>query len=303
MHRGFARPTASSASRSINPEDHEQIPQETIRTRQPQHDISRQSESTSSERRSSNQSNSTLEPHRKKYHPFLSEPSSSAGKSPCGPILMAEHAYRESIQMKGPSSKVDARIDGRPGTACPSTKSGPTENQSRKDIVLEPESSPPLPRREAPQLLSVHAAKDFFENKAFQNQTVNPLSQPAARGTKTGRVKDQIQKLQPSTPSRPSRGSYTSERTYNPTGARIAEEVDPSFPLPQPMYHLNQGQLAPRTSPSRPVVKGGKHGSAPPRNSRLDVDRPRRTSRTTDDIHDPLVAKESTRSGQRRNSE
>ena len=223
---------------------------------------------------------------------------------------MVEHAYRASKPLGGPPHiKVGTGEQSKnPGS---STASDLAKPQPGQDATLPESGSAPLPRREPSKGVSVQAVKNMFENKASQSEAAKPsfLSQTEPGITKGVKVRERIQKLQPSTLTRQrSDDSITSGRAYSPTSVRTAQGVDPSPPLPQPNpppNPLKQNQLAQRTPPfGQPVGKGWKRGTNAPRVGKLDVDRSRRASRTTDDIVDPpTVAQDPARPGQRRNSE
>jgi hypothetical protein len=313
MRQSFAQPTASSASRSINLGYHEQIKRQPARTRQPRDDLSTRTASISAERQASTRRHSVLEPRPKEYYRLLTKPRSPvylAGKSACGSILMVEHAYRASKPTGGrpPQIKVDTCEQQTPDS---SIATEPAEHQFRRDVVFSESESAPLPRREPPKGVSVQAVKNMFESKASQSQAANPPLLPRAEpGIKRGmRVKGQVEKLQPSTLSRrQSKDSATSERAYSSASVRIHQEVGPTPPLSQPSPTSNpekQNQSAQRTHHFvQPAMKGWKRDMNVPRIGRLDVDRSRRASRTTDDVCDiPTVAQDSNGPGRRRNSE
>jgi hypothetical protein len=313
MRQSFAQPTASSASRSVNPGHHEQTQQQPTRIRQRQDSLSTRTESISAKRQTVNRRHSIHEPRPKNYHRFLAErrsPVYPAGKSACGPILMVEHAYRASRPMgRLPSIKVGTGEQST--TPSSSIASDPAKHQSGQNGILPEPRSAPLPRKEPPKGVSVQAVKNMFESKASQSEAAKPplLFRTEARITRGVKVSEQIQKLQPSTlSSQRSEESTTSERTRSPASVRTAREVDSSSPVPQPSLPFNllkQNQIAQRTRPfDQPIGEGWKRGINAPRIGRLDVDRSRRASRTTDDICDPpTVAQDSTRPGLRRNSE
>jgi hypothetical protein len=314
MRQSFAQHTASSASRSVNPGYHEQIKRQPARTRQPRNDQSTRTTSISAERQASTRRHSVLEPRPKKYYRLLTESRSPvylAGKSACGSILMVEHVYRASKPMGGPPPQIKVDISEQPQISDPSIATGPTEHQFRQDDVFSEPGSAPLPRREPPRGVSVQAVKNMFESRASQSQAAKPPLLPRAEpGTTRGmRVKEQVQKLQPSTLSRRrSKDSATSKRAYSPASVRIPQEVDPTPPLSQPSPTSNpakQNQSAQRTHHFvQPAMKGWKRDINAPRIGRLDVDRSRRASRTTDDVCDtPTIAQDSARPGRRRNSE
>jgi hypothetical protein len=314
MRQSFAQPTASSASRSVNPGYHGQTKRQPARTRQPQDDLSIRTASISAERQASTRRHSVLEPRPKEYYRLLTEPRSPvylAGKSACGSILMVEHAYRASKPTGGRPPQIKVDTCEQPQTPDSSTATEPAEHQPRRDVVFSESESAPLPRREPPKGVSVQAVKNMFESKASQSQADNPPPPPRAElGIKRGmRVKEQVEKLQPSTLSRrQSKDSATSERAYSSASVRIPQEVDSMPPLSQPSPTSNpakQDQSAQRTHNSvQPAIKGWKRDVNAPRIGRLDVDRSRRASRTTDDVCDtPTVSQNSTRPGRRRNSE
>lgn len=197
MRQNFAQPTASSASRSIDLEHYQQP----LRKRQPQNDSFPQVESIATEYQSTTRRNSIIEPCPEEHYRFITPHKSAArfiGKSSCGPILMAEHAYRAPKPMGGPP-RIRANVDGQPQISGSSTVSARTKDQSQLDIAsLAPESS--LPRKESPMTLSVRDAKNFFESKASQSQSSKPtLSQTETRALKGAKVKERVQKFQPST--------------------------------------------------------------------------------------------------------
>lgn len=312
MRQSFARPTASSASRSVSPGHNRPIQQQPTRERQPQNEFFTRTEPIPAEPLSTKRRNSILEPPSKEYYRFLAERRSPAyliNKRPCEPILMAEHVYRAPKPMDGPRYRIRANVDGHPRTSGSSNVSAPSEEPFRQDIALPEPEPTPLPRREPPGLLTVQAAKNLFESKASQSQIIKPhFPQTEASAMKGGRVKEQIQKFQPSSSSRQSKDLIMLEHSPSPTGAPAVQDTDSSRSAPHPnspLNHPNQGQLAQRINPFvRSTVKGWRNGLITPRQGRLDVDRSRRTSRTTDDIGDPpVLAKGSTISGQRRNSE
>jgi hypothetical protein len=314
MRQSFAQPTASSASRSVNPAYHEQTQRQPARTRQHRDDLSVRTASISAERQASTRRHSVLEPRPKEYYRLLTEPRLPvyfAGKSACGSILMVEHAYRASKPMGGPLPQIKVDISEQPQTPDPSIATGPAKQQFRQDVVFSEPGPAPLPRREPPKGVSVQAVKNMFESKASQSQAANsPLLPRAEPGLKRGiRVKEQVEKLQPSTLSRRrSKDSATSERAYSPASVRIPQGVGPTPPLSQPSPTSNpekQNQSDQRTRHFvQPAMKGWKRDMNAPRIGRLDVDRSRRASRTTDDVCDiPTVAQDSTGPGRRRNSE
>jgi hypothetical protein len=313
MRQSFAQPTASSASRSVNPGYHEQTKRQPARTRQPQDDLSIRTASISAERQASTRRHSVLEPRPKEYYRLLTEPRSPvylAGKSACGSIPMVEHAYRASKPTGGRPPQIKVDTCEQPQTLDSSIATEPAEHQPRRDVVFSESESAPLPRREPPKGVSVQAVKNMFESKASRSQAANPPPPPRAEpGIKKGmRVKEQVEKLQPYTLSRQSKDSATSERAYSSASVRIPQEVDPMPPLSQPSPMSNpakQDQPAQRTHNSvQPAIKGWKRDINAPRIGRLDVDRLRRASRTTDDVCDtPTVSQDTTRPGRRRNSE
>jgi hypothetical protein len=314
MRQSFAQPRASSASRSVNSGYHEKIKQQPTHTLQPRNDQFTKTASISAERQTSTRRHSVLEPRPKGCYRLLTEPRLPVylvGKSAYGSLLMVEHAYRASKPMRGPLPQIKVEISEQPQFPGSPIATGPAEQQFRQDAVFSEPGSAPLPRREPPKGVSVQAVKNMFENKASQSQAANPPLLPRAEpGIKRGvRVKEQVQKLQPSTLSRRrSKDSATSERAYSPVSVRTSQEVDPTPPLSQSSPTSNpekQNQSTQRTQHFvQPVMKGWKRDINAPRIGRLDVDRSRRASRTTDDVCDtPTVAQDSTKPGRRRNSE